>query len=312
MTLNGTNITCTTTPPSPSLPCAKINADGVVTQLAYDSAGDLASSSTPDGNGSQMATTTYTYNADGEQTAITAAGRKPAPAPTRGTTPPPPPTTPTARRPRSPRRAGPEPLSPRGPPTTATTPNGNQTTVKDARGYTTTTAYNADDQPTLVTDPDGNATLTCYDGDGSTTQTVPAGRGGRELASPRPPARRATRPGTGTGWPPMRLPTPTTLTATRPPPPRRLPPGSPGMRPRPAPTTATGISSRPPPRRPATPAAPRTRSPHNTYNAGGQLASADYRIRHLGGVHHQLLLRPQRQHDLRRHARREHFRRRSL
>ena len=36
VTLNGTTITCTTTPPSPSLPCATINADGVVTQLGYD------------------------------------------------------------------------------------------------------------------------------------------------------------------------------------------------------------------------------------------------------------------------------------
>ena len=35
-------ISCTTTPPSQSLPCATINADGVVTQLAYDSAGDLS------------------------------------------------------------------------------------------------------------------------------------------------------------------------------------------------------------------------------------------------------------------------------
>ena len=38
---------------------------------------------------------------------------------------------------------------------------------------TTTTAYTADDQPTLVTDADGNASLTCYDGDGNVTQTVP-------------------------------------------------------------------------------------------------------------------------------------------
>ena len=34
-----TAISCAATPPSPSLPCATINADGVVTQLAYDSAG---------------------------------------------------------------------------------------------------------------------------------------------------------------------------------------------------------------------------------------------------------------------------------
>lgn len=43
----------------------------MVTQLAYNSAGDLTSSATPDGNGSQIATTTYTYNGDGQQTATT-------------------------------------------------------------------------------------------------------------------------------------------------------------------------------------------------------------------------------------------------
>ena len=40
VTLGSTNITCTATPPSASLPCATINPDGVVTQLAYDAAGD--------------------------------------------------------------------------------------------------------------------------------------------------------------------------------------------------------------------------------------------------------------------------------
>jgi len=45
-------------------------------------------------------------------------------------------------------------------------------TVTDPRGYITTTAYNADNEPTLVTDPDGNAALTCY-GDGNAAQTVP-------------------------------------------------------------------------------------------------------------------------------------------
>lgn len=34
---------------------------------------------------------------------------------------------------------------------------GSKTTVQDARGYTTTITYNADDQSTLVTDPDGHA-----------------------------------------------------------------------------------------------------------------------------------------------------------
>ncbi len=69
--LNGTTISCTATPPSVSLPCAKVNADGVVTQLAYDSAGDLISSATPDGNGSEVATTSYGYDGDGEQTSTT-------------------------------------------------------------------------------------------------------------------------------------------------------------------------------------------------------------------------------------------------
>ena len=71
VTLSGTTISCTSTPPSPSLPCATINADGVVTQLAYNSAGDLTSSATPDGNGTEIAKTTYTYDGDGEQTAVT-------------------------------------------------------------------------------------------------------------------------------------------------------------------------------------------------------------------------------------------------
>ena len=91
-----------------------------------------------------------------------------------GTTPPSPPTTPTGRW-LSVTQAG-------GTGATVTPrttyfghdSDNNQTTVKDARGYTTTTAYNADDKSTLVTDPDGDSTLTCYDGDGNTAQTVPA------------------------------------------------------------------------------------------------------------------------------------------
>ena len=43
--------------------------DAVVTQLTYDSDGDLTSSSTPDGNsGGEVAKTTYAYDADGEKT----------------------------------------------------------------------------------------------------------------------------------------------------------------------------------------------------------------------------------------------------
>src|SRR5262249_33679870 len=49
VTLNGSNITCNATPPAPALPCATIDAKGVVTQLGYDAQGDLTSSSVPDG-----------------------------------------------------------------------------------------------------------------------------------------------------------------------------------------------------------------------------------------------------------------------
>jgi YD repeat-containing protein len=88
-------------------------------------------------------TTTTAYNADGEKTSVTEAGGTGATF--------------------TPRATG-----------YGYDGDGNQTTVQDVRGYTTTTtSYNADDQSTLMTDPDGNATLTCYDGDGNTTQTVP-------------------------------------------------------------------------------------------------------------------------------------------
>jgi RHS repeat-associated protein len=173
VTLNGSNISCTATAPSASLPCAKIGADGVVTQLGYDSAGDLSSSSTPDGNGTQAAVTTYAYDADGEATSTTAPDGNLSGANAGNYT------TLTAYnadgQKTSVTLAG-------GSGATVTPrvtyygydPDGNPTTVQDARGYTTTTAYNADDKSTLVTDPDNNATLTCYDGDGNTVQTVPA------------------------------------------------------------------------------------------------------------------------------------------
>jgi RHS repeat-associated protein len=173
ITLNGTKITCTNTPPAPSLPCATINADGVVTQLSYDSHGDLTASSLPDGNGSEVAETTYEYDSDGEQTNETTPDGNLSGANAGNYT------TVTAW------NADAEKTSVAqadGPGATATPrityygydTDGNQATVKDARGYTTTTAYNADDKPTLVTNPDGDSTLTCYDGDGNTAQTVPA------------------------------------------------------------------------------------------------------------------------------------------
>ena len=106
ITLGTNHISCSATPPSTSLPCATINADGVVTQLAYDSPGDLTSSSTPDGNGTELATTTTAYDSDGEPTSTVAPDGN-LPARTPGTTPLPPPTTPTASRPPSPRATAP-------------------------------------------------------------------------------------------------------------------------------------------------------------------------------------------------------------
>jgi RHS repeat-associated protein len=172
VTLNGNNVSCSATPPAASLPCATINADGVVTQLTYDSAGDLTASSTPDGNGAELATTTYSYNGDGEQTStITPKGN--LSGANAGNY-----TTVTAFNDDGEQTSV---IQADGSGATATPrttsygydPNGNRTTVQDARGYTTTTTYNADDQATLVTNPSGDATLTCFDGDGNVTQAVP-------------------------------------------------------------------------------------------------------------------------------------------
>jgi trimeric autotransporter adhesin len=174
ITLNGTTITCTATPPSPSLPCAKINADGAVTQLEYYSDGDLELSSTPDGNsGGQLAITTYTYNADGARTSTISPDGN-LPAANSGNY-----TTTTAYNGDGQRTS----VTQGGGAGYTDTPrvsyytydaNGNQATDKDPGGNVTTTAYNADDKATLITDALGNSTLTCYDGDGNAAQTVPA------------------------------------------------------------------------------------------------------------------------------------------
>ena len=173
VTLHGTTITCATVPPSVSLPCAKVNADAAVTQLAYNSSGDLISSSTPDGNGSEAAWTTYLYNADGEQTSAVAPDGNLSGA-TAGNY-----TTVTGYNSDGAKTSVAQGAGPGATITARTTSygydaNGNQTTVKDPRGYTTTNTYNADDKQTVVTDPDNQSVLTCYDGDGNAAQTVPA------------------------------------------------------------------------------------------------------------------------------------------
>jgi RHS repeat-associated protein len=69
VTIGSDDDSCAASPPASSLPCLTIDPDGVVSQLGYDSAGDLASSSTPDGNsGGEVAKTSYGYDGDGELT----------------------------------------------------------------------------------------------------------------------------------------------------------------------------------------------------------------------------------------------------
>ena len=73
VTLGSNTDSCGTSAPSAELACATIDPNAVVTQLVYNSAGDLTSKSTPDGNsGGELATTTYGYNTDGEQTSSVA------------------------------------------------------------------------------------------------------------------------------------------------------------------------------------------------------------------------------------------------
>ncbi|HET9896764.1 MAG TPA: RHS repeat-associated core domain-containing protein [Streptosporangiaceae bacterium] len=172
VTLAGHTISCAVSPPSASLPCATINPDGVVTQLGYDTSGDLTSTSTPDGNGTELAATTYGYDADGERTSQVSPDGNLTGANSGDYT------TITAYDADSEVTS----VTQGGGTGHSVTPrvtsygydaDGNQTTVEDARSFTTTTTYSADDKAVLVTDPTSNAALTCYDGDGNTVQTVP-------------------------------------------------------------------------------------------------------------------------------------------
>ncbi len=172
VTLSGAAITCTAVPPAPDLPCATIAANGAVTQLAYNIQGDLTSSSTLDGNGTELATTKYAYDGDGEQTSVTAPDGNLAAANAGNYT------TITAYNSDGQQTSVTQGGGAGHTVTARVTSygydaDGNPTTVTGARGFTTTTTPNADDKTALVTDPDGNATLTCYDGDGNVVQTVP-------------------------------------------------------------------------------------------------------------------------------------------
>jgi RHS repeat-associated protein len=173
VTLNSTNIVCTWTPPSASLPCATINADGIVTQLQYNSQGDVVTSATPDGNsGGQLASTSYAYDSDGEQVSAVAPDGNVSGANAGNYT------TTTVYNADAQKISVTQGNGTGYTDTPRTTSygydgDGSQTTVEDARGYTTTTAYNPDNEQTTVKNPDNDITLTCYDGDGNTTQTVP-------------------------------------------------------------------------------------------------------------------------------------------
>jgi RHS repeat-associated protein len=174
VTLNGTSISCAATAPAPTLACATIDADGVVTQLGYNAQGDETSTSTPDGNaGGEAAATTYGYNSDGQQTSATSPDGNLTGANAGNYT------TVTAYNVDGQKTSETEAGGSGATVTPRVTSygydaNGNQTTVQNARGYTTTTSYNADNEASLVTDPDNDATLTCYDGDRDIAQTVPA------------------------------------------------------------------------------------------------------------------------------------------
>jgi RHS repeat-associated protein len=172
LSLNGTSISCAAQAPTSSLPCVTVNADGIVTQLGYDSVGDLTTSSTPDGNGSEVATTTYSYDADGEQTSSTLPDGNLAGANSGNFT------TVTTYNADGQKTA----VTIAGGSGATVTPrttlysydgDGNQVKATDPRGYATATTFNADDQATLVTNPDGDSTLTCYDPMGRPVQIVP-------------------------------------------------------------------------------------------------------------------------------------------
>ncbi len=172
VTLGGNTITCASVAPAASLPCASIDAAGGVTQLQYDTHGDLISASAPDGNGSEVAEVSFTYDGDGQQTSTTTADGN-LPGATKANF-----TTTTAYNADGQATA----VTSAGGAGATVTPrttsygydaDGNQVSVTDPRGYATSTAFDADDVPTMVTDPDNNATLTCYDSDGNAAQTVP-------------------------------------------------------------------------------------------------------------------------------------------
>jgi RHS repeat-associated protein len=122
------------------------NPDGRVTNLTYDGDGDVASRSTSPSAGTTD-TTSYVYDADGEQTCQASANAAAAGA------------------------SCPAPGSAPVPDTTATSydADGEVTSVTDPGGHTTSYSYDADGNRIGVTDPSGNATASTYDADNRVT-----------------------------------------------------------------------------------------------------------------------------------------------
>ena len=173
VSLGASHDSCSASAPNSSLPCATIDPDGVVTQLGYNSDGDITSSATPDGNpGGELATTTYGYDADGEVTSTTAPKGNLSGANAAVYT--------TTNEYNGDGQLHSKTVSQTGGGITARTTvydydgDGNQISVTDPRQKVTTYDYTAGDQLTRVTDPDNQQALTCYDGDGNVAQTVPA------------------------------------------------------------------------------------------------------------------------------------------
>ncbi len=189
VTIAGDVDSCSASAPEHGLPCATVSPAAIdtetgasaVTQLGYDSDGDLTSSTIPDGNsGAELATTTMTYNADGQVLAVIAPlgniGTGNGPAYTTAYTY---------------NADGEVTVTAEGTGSAERTTNDgydsddNLTSVENALSGTTTTTYDADDEASLVTDNNGNSTLTCYDGDGNVAEVVPpVGVAGGSLTPP--------------------------------------------------------------------------------------------------------------------------------
>ncbi|MHB8458421.1 MAG: hypothetical protein ACYDBS_12150, partial [Acidimicrobiales bacterium] len=139
VTLGGTTDSCAASAPSPSLQCATVDARQMVTQLSYDSSGDLALVTNPDGD-----TTSFAYDTNGEMYCsispkVNAKGGVSCPPYGSGYV--------------------------MGTTSNVFDAGGELTSTTNPVGDTTSYAYDANGNRTLVTDPSGNKVQTTYDAD---------------------------------------------------------------------------------------------------------------------------------------------------